>query len=166
MTIALILKHLSIESREKPLIYVDCNAVNPETTKRLESLFRGYNATNSVNKQVRFLDGSIIGGPPHEGYDPAFYVSANANPEDQAALGQFVDLGHYGMRIKPLQGDGVSIGDASALKMCYAGISKGLIGLLMTTTLSSLSLLYHKAASTKPFNSRCSLISSHIEGIA
>lgn len=58
----------------------------------------------------------IIGGPPHEGYDPVFYASA----DDGAALEEFQSLGQYGLKISPLTGEGVGVGDASALKMSYA----------------------------------------------
>jgi len=108
------------------LVFVDCNAVSPETTKRIAALLNG--------TSVRFVDAGIIGGPPKEGYDPAFYASAN----DVAALDEFDELGkRWGLRVIPLSGEGVGVGDASALKMSYAGITKGTIGLYATMVLAA-----------------------------
>ena len=54
-------------------IYVDLNAVNPQTTKKVAKIVQAAGG--------RFVDGGIIGGPPRAGYDgPAYYVSgADAN---------------------------------------------------------------------------------------
>ena len=62
-------------------IYVDLNAVNPQTTKKVAKIVQAAGA--------RFVDGGIIGGPPRAGYDgPAYYVSgADANLVE--ALQQF-----------------------------------------------------------------------------
>ncbi|KAH8835601.1 6-phosphogluconate dehydrogenase C-terminal domain-like protein [Flagelloscypha sp. PMI_526] len=123
----------TIEPRQNDLIYVDCNAVNPSTVKRIQTSFLQHN--KSATNRVKFIDGSIIGGPPKDGYDPAFYASVDQGDED--ALSHFLTLRDYGMRIIPLEGPSASIGDASSLKMCYAGISKGFLGLLMTMTLTA-----------------------------
>ena len=92
------------------LAFVDCNAVSPETAKRVARVFDG--------STVRFVDAGIVGGPPSDGYDPAFYASAD--PTDGDLLDQFVELGQWGLRVEPLRGDGAGIGAASALKMSYA----------------------------------------------
>ncbi|TFY71613.1 hypothetical protein EVG20_g1390 [Dentipellis fragilis] len=91
-------------------IYVDCNAVSPDTVQRISALFAG--------SGVRFVDAGIIGGPPREGYDPTFYASADAT--NTSALDAFDALGAYGMKIATLREDGAGVGDASALKMSYA----------------------------------------------
>ncbi|KAI0661262.1 6-phosphogluconate dehydrogenase C-terminal domain-like protein [Cubamyces menziesii] len=118
------------------LTFVDCNAVSPETAKKIARVFE----TDDVNgerseRRVRFVDAGIVGGPPTEGYDPAFYASAD--PRDEGLLDEFVALGKWGLRIVPLRGEGAGIGDASALKMSYAGISKGFIGLTTTMILAA-----------------------------
>ncbi|KZV71151.1 6-phosphogluconate dehydrogenase C-terminal domain-like protein [Peniophora sp. CONT] len=113
------------KSSEAGPIYVDCNAVSPKTVKEIASLFEG--------SGIRFVDAGIIGGPPSEGYDPVFYASA----DDAAALEAFQSLGQHGLKISSLTGEGVGIGDASALKMSYAGITKGLSGLITTMVLSA-----------------------------
>lgn len=91
-----------------PRTFVDCNAVNPETVKRIAALFAG--------KGIEFVDAGIIGGPPEGDRDPTFYASA----EDVRILDEFTALSEYGLKISPLKGEGVGIGDASALKMSYA----------------------------------------------
>ena len=100
------------KSHEKSLVFVDCNAVNPQTVKRIAGLFDG------LSSGVKFLDAGIIGGPPSPGYDPTFYASAHE--QDAEILDAFAGLSKYGLKISPLQGEGAGIGDASALKMSYA----------------------------------------------
>jgi 3-hydroxyisobutyrate dehydrogenase-like beta-hydroxyacid dehydrogenase len=88
-------------------IYVDCNAVAPETAKEVGDVLSGV--------PIRFVDGGIIGGPPQGSYSPALYVSGD--DADAAAK-----LNNYGLRTRPLDGP---IGMASALKMSYGGLTKG-----------------------------------------
>ncbi|KAI0092810.1 6-phosphogluconate dehydrogenase C-terminal domain-like protein [Irpex rosettiformis] len=111
----------------RPLNFADCNAVNPETVKRVSSLFAG--------TSIKFIDAGIIGGPPQDDYDPTFYASSA--PADADVLNEFVRLSKYGLKIKALKGEGADIGDASALKMSYAGIAKGVIGLYSTMILAA-----------------------------
>jgi len=112
------------ESARKPF-YVDCNAVNPETVKRIANTIE---ATG-----CRFIDGGIIGGPPKPNYNgPTFYLSG-------AGAGAVAVLNDFGLSCKPVDGP---IGAASALKMSYAGITKGL------TALASIMLLAATRAGT------------------
>ena len=92
------------------IAFADCNAVSPETAKKIAALF--------VGSGIGFVDAGIIGGPPKEGYNPVFYASAA--PEDSALLDEFVELSNHGLKISPLRGEGAGVGDASALKMSYA----------------------------------------------
>ena len=101
---------LSAEMR-KP-IYVDCNAVNPYTVERIAAIMKTANCP--------FVDAGIIGGPPKTGYDgPIFYLSGEGADAVSA-------LNRFGLSCKVLDGP---IGAASALKMSYAGITKGLTAL-------------------------------------
>ncbi|KAG0704735.1 6-phosphogluconate dehydrogenase C-terminal domain-like protein [Suillus ampliporus] len=108
-----------------PQTFVDCNAVNPETVKRIAGLFAGTN--------IEFVDAGIIGVPPRDDYNPTFYASA----EDGKILDEFTALSKYGLKVSPLKGEGAGVGDASALKMSYAGISKGTVGLYTTMVLAA-----------------------------
>ncbi|MBV9655215.1 MAG: NAD(P)-dependent oxidoreductase [Acetobacteraceae bacterium] len=92
--------------------FIDCNAVNPATMADV--------AAALADTGWPVLDGAIIGGPPRRGEaGPALYVSGDA--------AGFADvLASYGIRLKHLDGP---LGAASALKMVYAGVNKGVIAL-------------------------------------
>lgn len=94
---------------EEERIYVDCNAISPQTVKRIAKSFEGV-------RGVKFVDAGIIGGPPREGYDPTFYASS----DEASALARFEGLREFGMKITGMRGEGAGVGDASALKMSYA----------------------------------------------
>jgi len=95
------------KSANKP-VYVDCNAVAPATARRI--------ATALADTGVRFVDAGIIGGPPAGDYSPSIYVSGPHAEEARRLSG-------YGLKVRPMKGD---VGAASALKMSYAGITKGI----------------------------------------
>ncbi|KAG1848850.1 hypothetical protein C8R48DRAFT_614620 [Suillus tomentosus] len=107
--------------------FVDCNAVNPETVKRIGGLFSG--------TPVGFIDAGIVGTPPREGWDPTFY--ACSEPGTQDVLEEFAALSQYGLKVSLLKGEGAGIGDASSLKLCESMMKKGSIGLFMTMMLSA-----------------------------
>lgn len=100
----------------RALAFADCNAVNPETVKQISALFSG--------TPIKFIDAGIIGGPPQGDFDPVFYASSA--PEDDSILDELSALSKYGLKVKPLRGEGANVGDASALKMSYA-VSRGRI---------------------------------------
>jgi len=110
--------HLA-SARKKP-IYVDCNAVSPATVERIAAIVEATGAG--------FVDGGIIGGPPKAGYaGPTFYLSGER--ADAVAA-----LNDHGLECKLLDG---GIGAASALKMSYAGITKGLTALASVMILAA-----------------------------
>ncbi len=76
-----------------------------------------------------FVDGGIIGGPPRaDGYNPAIYVSGAAAPRLVALAGR------GGLDIRVIDGP---VGAASALKMSYAGITKGLTAIASAMMLAA-----------------------------
>jgi len=94
-------------SNAKP-VYVDCNAINPATVERVAAVIA---PTGSA-----FADAGIIGPPPQgQGAGPRFYASGEA-------ASAFAALRQYGLDVRVLEG---SQSAASALKMSYAGITKG-----------------------------------------
>ena len=106
----------------KPL-YVDCNAVSTATVKAIGEVVA---ATGCA-----FADGGIIGGPPKAGYDgPSIYVSGVA----PTAAASIELLGRSGLKICSLDGP---VGAASALKMSYAAITKGLTGIAAASILAA-----------------------------
>jgi putative dehydrogenase len=106
-------------STGKPL-FVDCNAVSPDTVKEIGAIIDETGAD--------FADAGIIGLPPRsDGPLPVIYVSG-------AHAGQVARLNQGGLDIRVLDGP---IGAASTLKMCYAGIGKGLTALASAMILAA-----------------------------
>ena len=63
----------AIRAGKKKPVYVDCNAVSPQTVPRI--------AAPVTDSGARFIDAGIIGGPPGPGYaGPAFYASGPHAP--------------------------------------------------------------------------------------
>ncbi|CCE06926.1 conserved hypothetical protein [Bradyrhizobium sp. STM 3843] len=101
---------LITRSANKPVI-VDCNAVNVETVRKVEEIV--------LSSGARFVDAAIIGLPPKPGTKgPALYLSGE-DAKDVVALREL------GLDLRIVDGP---VGAASALKMSYAGINKGLTG--------------------------------------
>ena len=94
-------------SNSKP-VYVDCNAVSPRSAEHIAAAIA---PTGSP-----FVDAGIIGQPP-KGNDvgPRFYASGPEAP-------RFAALKDFGLDVRVLGGP---LSAASALKMSYAGITKG-----------------------------------------
>jgi L-threonate 2-dehydrogenase len=101
-------------SNAKP-VYVDCNAINPRTVDKVAAVI--------APTDCPFVDSGIIGSPPtaqSAGEDkvkgsPRFYASGPAAP-------RFATLRDYGLDVRLLDG---ALSTASAMKMSYAGITKG-----------------------------------------
>jgi len=94
-------------SNAKP-VYVDCNAINPKTVDRVAAVI--------APTDCPFVDSGIIGSPPKPGdAGPRFYASG-------PAAQRFATLRQYGLDVRVLDG---AMSAASALKMSYAGITKG-----------------------------------------
>ena len=110
-----------IAPNNKKPIYVDCNAVSPPTKVKIG---------NAVMKAgAPFVDVAILGLPPKPGADgPAMIASG---PD----TGQFVPLGEFGLKIRTIEGP---VGAASALKMSYAGITKGFSALTSMMLLAAM----------------------------
>jgi 3-hydroxyisobutyrate dehydrogenase-like beta-hydroxyacid dehydrogenase len=87
--------------------FADCNAVSPATARAIAEVIAAAGAP--------FIDAGIVGSPPGKGDPPRFYVSGADTAPMEALDGQ-------GLAVKPL---GAEVGRASALKMCYAGLTKG-----------------------------------------
>lgn len=105
---------LALAERYAPLlhariVYADCNAISPALGARIGAVL--------APSGCAYVDAGIIGGPPREdGYTPKIYVSG-----PHAA--RVAALEAHGLKVPVLDGP---IGAASALKMSYAGITKGL----------------------------------------
>ena len=105
---------------ESSPIYVDLNAINPVTARALGAALSGCRAI--------YLDGTIIGLPPMpDGVGPTFYLAGESG--NAAAT-----LAGLGLVVKTLAG---GIGAASALKMTYGGMTKGLTALASAMILAA-----------------------------
>lgn len=113
---------------DKPY-YADCNAVSPQSAQRIGAIIEAAGA--------RFIDAGIIGPAPGKGAAPRFWAS-----------------GEHAAVLDELQGKsivvkyaGPEIGQASAVKMCYAALTKGTWALqtavLMAAERQGLSDLLH-----------------------
>ena len=98
-------------SAKKP-VYVDCNAIAPATVQRIAAVIAETGAT--------FVDGGIIGGPPEPG-SKATKIYLSGPDAAKAAV-----LENFGLTM-PIQPG--PIGAASAMKLSYAGITKGFTAL-------------------------------------
>jgi 3-hydroxyisobutyrate dehydrogenase-like beta-hydroxyacid dehydrogenase len=101
-------------------VFVDCNAQDVRTVLRVAGIIG--------SGPARFVDGAIIGQPPVPGKPgPTLYLAG----EPAAELAW---LQAFGLRVSILDGP---VGAASALKMSYAGITKGLTGLAAAMVLAA-----------------------------
>jgi putative dehydrogenase len=104
--------------RGADVIFADCNAVSPDTMRAVAASLPG----------VRVVDIGIIGPPPQgDGPGPRLYASGEAAEALRPLAGWGIDL-------RPIEG---GIGAASALKMSYAGINKGLTALATAMALGA-----------------------------
>jgi len=101
-----------LRASNKKTVYIDCNAVSPPTAQEIADVI----ATTGC----LFVDAGIIGPPPQPGSrNTKFYVSGPAAHD-------FARLNDYGLIVRVLEGP---LTAASAMKMSYAGITKGFTAL-------------------------------------
>jgi 3-hydroxyisobutyrate dehydrogenase-like beta-hydroxyacid dehydrogenase len=94
------------EARGFDGLYVDANAISPESAREVAAL------------HPRFVDGGIVGSPPREAGTTRLYLSG----EEAPAVAALFEGSVVGTRL---------VSDASALKMVYAAWSKGTAALLL-----------------------------------
>lgn len=96
-------------------LYLDANAVSPATALKI--------AAAATLGDARFVDGGIVGPPALRPGTTRLYLSGDGAPE-MAAL-------FAGSALEAIDLE-AEIGAASALKMCYAGFTKGSAALLLS----------------------------------
>ena len=97
----------ALKRAARKVIYVDCNAVSPQTAERIGAALAG---TGSI-----YVDAGIIGPPPSDTARTIFYASGEGGKA-------FERLAAYGLTVRLMDGP---VGAASAMKLSYAGITKG-----------------------------------------
>lgn len=96
-----------MQTSGKRPVYVDCNAIAPTTAIAVGEVITQAGAP--------FIDAGIIGMPPGPTGGPRFYVSGSDTSAMQALDGK-------GFQVIAM---GETVGQASGIKMAYAGLTKG-----------------------------------------
>lgn len=112
----------AMERSGADLLYADCNAIAPHTTRAIGERIERAGGT--------FVDGSIIGPPPRRDGSTRIYISG-------PGLAPLLTLNEKGLTFVSL---GDEIGQASAIKMCYAALTKGLSALSLELLIAARSL--------------------------
>ncbi|KAE9978172.1 hypothetical protein EG328_001623 [Venturia inaequalis] len=129
-------------TRSNPLYYLDLNAIAPSTARSISDAFA------SQAKDIKLVDGGIIGGPPKPipGSEETGFAAWNrpgiclsgpnplaTAPKSGAHLAELLNTRHVGD----------DIGTASGLKCCYASLTKGFTALAIQSfsTASKLGIL-------------------------
>jgi 3-hydroxyisobutyrate dehydrogenase-like beta-hydroxyacid dehydrogenase len=102
----------AIERTSARKLFVDCNAISPMTVKEI--------AQTIERTGARFGDVGIIGNPPKPGPQATRYYASGEHAHELEQLNQ------HGLDFRVI---GDEAGQASALKMCYAALTKGLTAL-------------------------------------
>jgi len=102
-----------VKAERKDLLFLDANAISPLTADEIAAIL--------APSGVHFIDGCIIGSAAKMGRGSMVYVSG-----PQAARVQ--ELSSFSIPIKVL---GANTSQASAFKVVYAGLTKGLQGLFV-----------------------------------
>ncbi len=97
----------ALRSTGRHTLIVDCNAIAPDTVHEIAAIVEGAGG--------RFLDGGIIGPPPRGKAKATLYVSGPGASDLEA-------IGGPQLAVKVVS---ERLGDASAVKMCYAALNKG-----------------------------------------
>lgn len=124
------------QSAHKP-VYVDCNAVAPQTVKRASELIEGTGCA--------FVDAGLFGGPTSGKPGVVLYASG-------AHAADLLPLGEFGLSVRIIDGP---VGAASAMKLSFAAINKGftavaVLALLAALQNSSGEALLEQLAETQP----------------
>ena len=97
----------AVKATGTDLLFAECNAIAPSLSAEMQKVLNEGGA--------RYVDASIIGGPPRNGDSPRLYVSGDNATE-------FEQLKDFGLDVRNL---GTQLGRASGIKMCYAAMTKG-----------------------------------------
>ena len=98
---------VAVKATGTDLLFAECNAIAPELSREMESVLKSGGA--------RYVDASIIGGPPRNGSSPRLYASGDN-------VAELLQLRDFGLDVRDL---GDQLGRASGIKMCYAAMTKG-----------------------------------------
>ena len=99
------------KATNRKIVFVECNAIAPNTMHEITGIMQAVGCT--------VVDAGIVGPPPRNNAKQRFFVSG-----PHASLMNRINGPQINVRVA-----GEKIGDASAVKMCYAALTKGSIAL-------------------------------------
>ena len=133
----------------RKIAFADMNAVSPQTARDADKLIRDAGGM--------YIDGGIIGPPPRGEKDrPRLYVSG---PDAYI----FEQIKHPNLQVRVMS---ERIGDASAIKMCYAAGTKGATALAVELLVAARKLGVDQALETEIRESRGDAYDTYLMGIA
>ena len=97
----------AIKATNANVLFAECNAISPQLSQQMGPII--------TEAGGRYIDASIVGGPPLNGSSPRFYASGDNTAE-------FEGLANFGLDVRTA---GTEVGQASGIKMCYAAMTKG-----------------------------------------
>lgn len=112
----------SFKKRNRPLYFLDLNAISPRLARETNDLF------NESSPDVRLIDGGIIGPPPKlKGDGTWFRPSVPVSGPHKLADAQ--PSGKHLAEVLNMKHINDTVGSATGLKMCFAALSKGFTAL-------------------------------------
>ncbi len=109
----------AMAGNKKPLFFADVNPISAKASVAIDRIITGAGG--------RYVDACIIGSSSQVGKGTIFYASG-------PYAGVFAELNHFGLEVEVL---GDLTGQASAFKILYAGLSKGVSSLMLELMLLS-----------------------------
>lgn len=109
----------AIKTTKAQVLYADCNAISPQATAEAGAAIEAAGGS--------FVDGGIIGPPPRNPGATRLYVSGEHAQSVAQLTSEKLEI--------PVVGP--DIGQASGIKMCYAGLTKGLNAMSMEVLLAA-----------------------------
>ncbi len=137
----------ALRANKRQPLFVDCNAIAPVTMQAVNA--------NITAAGGRCADAGIIGPPPRGGAKNHLYVSGpEARELEQLATPQ-ISVHVLSERI----------GDASAIKMCYGAMNKGVIALALEVLIAARRFGVDAALETQLMNSQRDVYDKVIRGL-
>jgi 3-hydroxyisobutyrate dehydrogenase-like beta-hydroxyacid dehydrogenase len=129
----------AIKTQPKKPVFIDCNAIAPDTMREIEALMKGAGA--------RCLDGGLIGPPPRGTAKVHLYISGPGSAD-------VADIGNAQLLVHVMS---ERLGDASAVKICYSAFNKGTQGLLLEALMAAQRLGVYDALEKQLLGSRADM---------
>ena len=139
----------AIRAAGRPVAFADLNAISPQAARDEEQVIRDAGGI--------FIDGGIVGPPPRaESARPRVYVSG---PE----AGLIEQIRHPNLQVRVLSD---RAGDASALKMCYAAMTKGVTAITLELLVAAHDLGVEAAVESELRDSRSDVLDWQMSNMA